>query len=264
MISRVAHVPKEISPVTLVAVDLNSTWSQRISSHFLGENIPVSWNTLSQDPPEQQGVVFLLEAEEPFLYNMSEETYDFLRQYMLKLRSPTIWVTKACQTNCVDPRFGLTAGFLRSLRHELQLDISFLEIDDMADPKSWEAVMKVYKKIHQRRGGHQDLNDFEFAVVDGITHISRFEWASLPQQLHTDLGRDAPKILQIGESLLGKAKWTQIHPYEIGREDIEVEIRYVGLNFKVQKDAEPTIFEPFFNVIDTGYYDGNGFARQQA
>ncbi|GLB05729.1 putative PKS/NRPS-like protein biosynthetic cluster [Aspergillus tubingensis] len=233
IISQVAYVPTTIQPVTFVTVDPNSTLCQSISYHFLEENIPVSWNTLLYDPPEQQKVVFLLEVDEPFLYNMSEESYELLRQYMLKLRSPILWVTRAGQTQSVDPRFGLTAGFLRTLRHELQLDISFLEISDMADPKSLEAVVGVYKKIHHQRERNVELNDFEFAVIDGTTHISRFEWASLPQQLKADLGKHAPKMLQIGESLIDKTRWTQINPYEIDRDHVEVEIRYVALNFKV-------------------------------
>ncbi|KAE8391132.1 putative polyketide synthase [Aspergillus alliaceus] len=232
MISQIASIPTPVQPVTLVTIDLNSTLFQSVSCHFLREHIPVCWNTLSDDPPEQQEVIFLLDVHEPFLYNMSEESYDALHRYILKLKSPTLWITRASQITCVDPRFGLTAGFIRSLRHELQLDISFIEIDDMADPKSLEAIVGVYRKIHHRRERNQEVNDFEFAIINGTTHISRLEWTSLSQQLQTDLGKYTPKMLQVRESLMDKTYWTQIHPYEISHDQIDVEIRYVALNFK--------------------------------
>ncbi|KAF5859548.1 hypothetical protein ETB97_002789 [Aspergillus alliaceus] len=191
------------------------------------EGYHVNWASLQDDPPQGQDII-VIDPDIPFLFNISESSHKFLQDYMLKIRnSRLIWLIQLAQVGCSDLTFGLYIRFFRTLRRELNVDISVVEFDDKLDPRSLEAALYLYKKIQRSRSNATAArNDFEFVdVAIGILLTKKL-------QLLGEKDADAPKVFEIGGSLLENANWKQVNSQEPEPQEVEINIHYTALNFK--------------------------------
>lgn len=225
-----ASFPKQ---VTLLYGSDITPWAQNVEQQFFQEGYVINWCSLEQTPPANQDVISLLDLEGPFFDSISGEKLSGFQCYLSNSKSTgTLWVTKRAQVECEDPRYGLVLGMARTIRSELSLDFATFEVDRF-DLGSWEALVKLYEKFRRRRK-EGDLNpDYEYALYNGIVHTSRYHWVSAADQLCTVPEVGAPKRLEIGKyGLLDSLSWGQIEMGEPVRDQVEVSIRCVGLNFK--------------------------------
>lgn len=183
----------------------------------------------------QDTIISLLDLEGPFFDNISENRYSTLQRYISGCVDTTriLWVTKETQISCEDPRFSLVLGFARTMRYERGLDFGTFEIDRF-DSVASDALVTVYEKFKNQKRDSTLNPEYEFALHDGTVHIGRFHWMSLPDQLLAAPDKDAPKKLSIGAyGVMDTLQWIQVEQYQLEKDQVEVDIQYIGLNFRV-------------------------------
>lgn len=152
------------------------------------------------------------------------------------LRTGVLWLTRPAQMHCRDPRYGLAIGLARTIRTELSLDFATMELQTL-DSAAAEAVLTVFHKFQRQRSVHSSDFSFEpeFAVHDGIVHVPRYRWLSISKELEA-VGSDGdPKHVTVGlQGLIYSVHWIQHdRPATLDADEVEMEVRHVGLNFRV-------------------------------
>ncbi|KAK2756138.1 Type I Iterative PKS [Arachnomyces sp. PD_36] len=228
----------EEAPIKKGVTCLTSTlaaeeWVGAVEQRFTNESYTLRRATLDQPPPKDQCIISLLDLHGPHLDHLSESAYLNLRSYFEQAHeSRFLWVTQATQLICNDPRFGYIHGLARTLRHELGLDISILEIDSW-DSAAVEALIKVYEHIQRTREISHVVPEYEYALHNGVVHVGRFHWTTLSSELSTLVPKGTSRKLDIASyGLLDTLRWAPIDDYLLESGQVEVDIQYVGLNFR--------------------------------
>ena len=195
--------------------------------------IRIDFCTLEDSPPPDQDVISLLEIESPFFDALTPEAFVKFQTFLSSLKSSgVLWVTRSAQVNCKDPRFGLSLGMARTIRTELSVDFATLELDEL-DKDMPTAILKVFNKFQKREKVGLNDPDFEFVRANGIICIPRFHWISMTKQLEESLRPTSVKRLEIETpGLLQTLAWTQIKERALIHDQVEVETRAIGLNFR--------------------------------
>ncbi|OKP09596.1 Lovastatin diketide synthase LovF [Penicillium subrubescens] len=196
----------------------------------------VEHSTLKDPPKPGQDIVSVLDLQEPFLERISEQRFNDLVQFFhaLDAESGVLWLTRAVQVNCKDPRWAQSLGFTRTIRNELAVDVATLELDTLECEASG-AVKNVLKKFQRRTKTDGYDTDYEWVLDSGKIHLGRFRWFSVNDGLRrTRSDSQLPKRLEITKrGFLGTLRWVQ-HPIQALVDDlVEVEVRAVGMNFKI-------------------------------
>ncbi|PYI03858.1 putative polyketide synthase [Aspergillus sclerotiicarbonarius CBS 121057] len=235
MITRPFPSPKIKSTVSLLVSDPGSpsTWANTVHSRLTDLGHTVGWTTLADSPVDTKCIICLLDLESPFLYDLTEQKYHALRDYLVQAsRCLVLWVTKNTQVTCQNPNFGLTPGFVRSLRQELMIDFCILEVESF-DRGAVEAVGSVFQEISQSREASARDLDYEFALYDGSIHTTRCYWALGNQPDVPELKSELPTRVHVHRSgRLDSLRWLECREGELGDDDVEIDIHYIGLNFR--------------------------------
>ncbi|KAL8864761.1 MAG: hypothetical protein Q9198_009658 [Flavoplaca austrocitrina] len=146
--------------------------------------------------------------------------------------SGMLWVTRSSQINCDDPRYSQVLGIARTVRSELLLDFATFEMDTV-DDVTLQAIVQVFNKFQRRKKDGEIDPDWEFALSKGAIHTPRFHWDSVVEKLSTVSDEELPRKLEINKpGLLQTLQWVQVDAIDLARDEIEVDPRAVGLNFK--------------------------------
>ena len=235
--------PSAPSQVTLLTRPNISASVRAVQGLLESKGLNADFCTLTQTPPPNQDIISLLDIDEPFLATSAEEELAPFLQFMTKLKSTQVlWVTRAAQVKSEDPRYALVTGLSRTLRSELSLPIATLELNSL-DDKAFEAIWRVFLKLSRTRNAAGELDrDFEFALSDGLINVSRFHWISVPRELAETTHEKWPKNLEIRKrGLLQTLQWVQKSPTVLGPDEVEVDVRAVGMNFKVSLPGNSTL-----------------------
>ncbi|OJJ30102.1 hypothetical protein ASPWEDRAFT_164008 [Aspergillus wentii DTO 134E9] len=219
----------------------------------------VERSTLDEPPKPGQDIVCLLDMPEPFLENISEKEFQDLVRFLhaVDTDSGILWLTRAGQMNCKDPRWAQSLGLARTVRNELAVDMATLELDSLGREAS-AAVAQVLHKF-QRRGNSEDYDpDYEWVLDNGKIHIGRFHWFSVSDTLsRTRPSCALPKRLEIGKrGFLGTLGWVQQPTRVLIEGQVEIEVRAVGMNFKDVLIAQ--------GIVDGHPSEGNGLGCECA
>lgn len=134
----------------------------------------VERSTLDEAPKPGQDIISMLDLQEPFLESISEKRFQDLVQFfhVVDKQSGILWLTRAAQMNCKDPRWAQSLGLIRTVRNELSVDVASLELDNFEGEASL-AIIKVLQKF-QRCVKSADYDpDYEWALDNGKIHIGR-------------------------------------------------------------------------------------------
>ncbi|KAJ5291615.1 Fum1p [Penicillium angulare] len=209
-------------------------WACQVASSFRERSYSVEWGTLEGKPPADQDIIFLMDIQEPFMYEMHQEKFLRLQAYMSEVKQRIIWVTKSCQLSCEDPRYGLVFGFARTLRHEMGLDISIFE-SDIFDTTAARSLCQVHDIIEvSREIGNPNL-EYEFSCQRGSVHIGRCYWDSLADNEAPSVEVTEKSLARLSletYALLDTLHWVETAEKELRDDQVEVEIKYIGLNFR--------------------------------
>ncbi|KAL3421346.1 polyketide synthase [Phlyctema vagabunda] len=221
--------------ITLLTSDVVGQITHIVEDMFVKRGLHVDFCTLSQEPTPGQDIVSLLDIEKPFFAGISEsDLSDFLCLVSNLESRRVLWVTKASQIYCKDPEYSLAIGMSRTVRSELLAAFATLEIDSLeSEAVVCDAIFKVYEKLQQSQEETGLDPDYEFALSDGLVRISRFHWISIPEESSKNSVNSGPKTLEIGtRGLLQTLQWVLRSRSELEADDVEVEVRAMGMNFK--------------------------------
>lgn len=192
--------------------------------------------------------IFLEELENPLLKDMSSQRYLSLRELLTSSKG-ILWVSKRGGISPERPEFAIVDGLSRVLRNEnperpfvtLALDVQGGMITD----KQIQSIRHVFQITHQCIAAPLGYEP-EFLEIDGCLNIPRVLRASklsqelfvksLPQQSSLRTFGDAPplKLAIKSPGLLDTLYFVEDEDYRrpLAPEEVEIEVRAVGLNFR--------------------------------
>lgn len=221
--------------ITVLCNQPNDGVSLRLINGLKKAGLTVSITNFGGILPADQDIISSLDLESHFFENITEGNYtafqDLLRHYN---DQKMLWLMPHTQVSCQDPCSGQTIGMFRVARAELAIPIHTLEIDP-AEMDFSELVMNVFQKVRTREDTETIAPDKEYAVDNGVIKIGRYQPFSLEQEIGekslTDSGN--VKALEIGKpGLLDTIQWVEGSIPIVGYNQVEVDVRAVGLNFR--------------------------------
>lgn len=232
--------------VTLLYAPGQDAAVERLSASLLTTGITAVPQTLADAPPtDGRDVLAILDLAGPFFADIAAPALAAFQTYLGALGnasgSPSIlWVTRPAQAGCHDPRYGQSIGVARTVRSELSLAFGTLEVA-ANDAKNEEgAIVRVFEHFTAaRKNANADAildPDYEYAFFGGRVHVPRFRWVGVADRLCAAV-QNAPKKLDIGRTgQLRTLQWVEERRGEesLGEDEVEVEPRAVGMNFKVR------------------------------
>ncbi|GKZ27308.1 hypothetical protein AbraCBS73388_004085 [Aspergillus brasiliensis] len=204
-------------------------WAAVIEKKLSLKGYTVRWCILG-DCVKESVVISLLDLDGPFLYDLSEEGFSKLRNY-LSIGRRTLWVTRISQKTCSDPRYGLIQGFGRTIRAETGIDFRTLEIDDLNDTTA-DLLTQVFSELLDEKANPSG-RDYEYTIEDGSVYTTRCNRLSKSKQLEVE-GNCGPLRLHPGvRGVLDTLQWVEEErQISLKPNEVEVEMKYLSLNFK--------------------------------
>ncbi|EEQ34967.1 Fum1p [Microsporum canis CBS 113480] len=232
MITRRAEDCPDKGDVYLLHHSKPHHWGHMVESFLSEKGYAVHWCILDQVPANKT-VISLLDLDGPFFDNISEEDFRAFQTCMsTRSNCRILWVTRGSQLECADPRYGLVLGLARTLRFEMDVDFSTIEVDRF-DKNTAISLCHVLEKIQRNREKHWLDPEYEFFLQNDIVHIGRFYWTPLNEEKATANRRNMSRFLDIGTyGLLDSIFWAEEEEPPVGEDEIGVDIKYVGLNFR--------------------------------
>ena len=239
IISRPHISTKAASPRTVTLLhgpDATSPHVEDMEQVLKSQGFKVTQCTPEQTPPPNQDIISLLEIDEPMVYNFTDATLKAFQRFLAGLKSSRVlWVTRSAQMGNSDPRYSMVLGLLRSLRAELSLPVASLEID-VVDTPAYASIARVYEKLRDSDLTADMDPDFEYVLNEGIVCVSRYHAVSVGDEIAAfETRSDLPVEMRIGRfGLLQSLHWARFKPKELGRKEIVLKPRCIGMNFRVR------------------------------
>ncbi|OGM48910.1 putative polyketide synthase [Aspergillus bombycis] len=229
----VAKFPEK-GEVSLLYHTVIDDWARDLASELSEAGYSVHWCTLKQIPSPRSNIISVIDLEGPFFHELTPADFESFQSFVLRLADGhLLWVTRSVQTECDDPRYALVLGLARTIRHELMPQIATIEIDQM-ERAALQPVIQVFERLLSQLDDPGAAPEYEFAVREGIVQVARLHWNSFEGQVEARENQ-APRVLDIESyAMVDSLTWTcaDITPNDLQKEEIEVDIKYVGLNFR--------------------------------
>ncbi len=222
---------QQLKRLTVLAPEGTSPNALALEEYLHGKGIEVDHCSLQQTPPSNQAVISAYELETTFLHDITGKEFRDLVDFVCGLgERPILWLTRQAQMAPTDPRYSLVNGMARTIRSELNLPFGVLELDRL-DNQAWEATLKVFEKIRGDRVKETDP-DYEFALHNGVVHVSRFSDISVRHELGNIGVQGSPRRLQIAKKgVLETLRWaTRPQESALGPTEVEVDVHVSGMN----------------------------------
>lgn len=187
-----------------------------------------------QDIPKQD-VISTVEMDGPYFHGISAERYAMFKDFLSKSKVGVLWCTRSAQMDCTDPRYGTTIGLARTLRLELLMDFTTIELQNL-DDLAVDATLAVFNKFQGRSSSGDYDFEPEFAVHDGTVYTGRFHWVSAAEELQSRVAESDPKRLTIGRyGSIDSLRWIQhAAPTTLKDDEVQLDVSCIGLNFRVR------------------------------
>ncbi|GAB1201523.1 hypothetical protein APSETT445_000098 [Aspergillus pseudonomiae] len=236
MLSSVGGSKSSRMDITLLISEPPHQWASIVFHELttLGHN--VTWGTLQDSPVGNNLVISLLDVEGAFLHDLSPHRFESLRRYMLNAEGcRLIWVTRLTQHGCVDPNYALTLGFARSLRRELPLFLYTFEID-VFNTEAARALSGIITQVEWDHHNPHGYQEYEYMLYEGCVHVGRCQWG-VDKPEGTDTRRSSQanvvkKLDIVTPAMLDTLQWVEVEDSCLGDQDVEIDMRYIGLNFR--------------------------------
>ena len=211
----------------------------------LSEAEVVHYKELQGRDLKQMVCIVLLELEGPIL-NSAEDDFNTMR-HLLTTCAGVIWVTNDPMSS---PEISLATGLIRAVRWERDLDDSNLvvlgiEYSTQSVKNSAAQISQVYEYQFLQQNYQRNA---EYSSFRGIIHTNRlvpadylddflYSRVSKPTAQLQPYGGDSSRALKLSTDtpgLLNKLQFVDCpkHDVELSPDEVEVEIRATGLNFR--------------------------------
>lgn len=196
-------------------------------------------------------IISIVELEKPLLHELSEDTFDTAISYMQKHKARMVWATKACQIDCQAPESALTLGLARTVRNEYSLELYTVELDQSTTvTRATEALIDIFCRASTSNLDLESMDhDYEYALVDGNVLIPRFHWQTMSSALSEVVQQETTDstlkhINMSTPGLLHTMKWVDGVSKAPAKDEVLVEVKAVGLNFRVRIHPFPQASDP--------------------
>ncbi|OJJ95089.1 hypothetical protein ASPACDRAFT_55425 [Aspergillus aculeatus ATCC 16872] len=220
--------------VHLLRNEPESIWAQGLRRCLVQSGYCVTSGSMGEEYPNGALVVSFLDHDEPFLYNITDGAFGLLRDVVQNIGGGAIlWLTHPSHLSCPDPRFGLIHGFARTMQQENDISFTIFEIDCF-NFKAYSYIMRLIEKMGQAKHLSCASIDQEYALHQGDVYVSRCHWPVKDTSTSpTEQKSSMCKKLDISAyGLLDTLHWFDTANPSLGDDEIEVDVRYVGLNFR--------------------------------
>ena len=206
-----------------------------VQQSFIQRGYVVSWCELGQPLPGNQSIVSLLDLNRSFLHDISKDNWQKIQDLLSGLDSQgVLWVTRECQLQSVDPRYGMVLGLARTIRTESSLDFATLEIEDLGQMAA-KAVVDVYKHFEDFRQLPGADVDFEYILTGTTIQVPRYLPCCLTSELEATPAPSTSKVLTVGKiGLVDTMQWIAQEATIPTNDLVEVAPHFLGLNFRVR------------------------------
>lgn len=181
-------------------------------------------------------MISLIDLGGPFFHKIGESNWQWL-QGLLNTAPQILWLTKSVELSCRDPDFSIVMGVSRTARQEQELHFGTFQVDNF-DSVAIEALLKICHKFFNlaEPNGLTDA-DYEFSLHEGVIHIPRMQWTSMSHQLTLSptAEQSSAKLTIDSYGLIDSLYWTDYESPSLGHDEVEVDIKFVGLNFRVRQ-----------------------------
>ena len=218
--------------------DYISSPVQDMTKFFRSLGIAVDVHKLGEDLPDGQYVISALDLERPFFRNVAEDDFESLKKHLLSLRScGVLWLTGPSQMDCREPSYALVLGLARSVRPEMSVPFATLECDEFT-ARTWENISKIVQKLENSSGDEDVDPDWEYIQSEGHLLIPRFQSVSVPDSLSRTSGRSMKRLSIKEFGLLDTLQWVDGEKLSLADNEVEIETKASGLNFRVSAGLE--------------------------
>ncbi|KAL8671106.1 MAG: hypothetical protein Q9168_004388 [Polycauliona sp. 1 TL-2023] len=220
--------------VTVLQAGEASPRTEAVVRSLSGEGYELDFCTLAETPIAGQDIISLLDIELPFLASATEARFVALRDFVTRCQgSGLLWITKVAQIECKDPDYAMVLGLARSLRNELSMHFATCELESFEEADSLAAMMKVLGEFSLRACDLDKNPDLEYVYSNGSVQISRVYPIKVSKLLEAPKQDCQPKKLAIDRpGILQSLNWRQTAVEALGGDDVAIEVRAVGLNFR--------------------------------
>jgi hypothetical protein len=169
---------------------------------------------------------------------LTEESFGVLLGHLRTFNANVIWVTRSSQVAAEDPRAAMVLGLARSLRNEMHLKFYTVEVDSITPTTTVAGIVSdLLLKVKAPQTGTETMDpDWEYAIDNGQTLVPRMHWHTMRDSFMRS-GADnvsALKCLDIKTpGLLHTMEWTEKSGSPLKDDEVLVQTRAVGLNFRV-------------------------------
>ncbi|KAL2065354.1 hypothetical protein VTL71DRAFT_3024 [Oculimacula yallundae] len=189
--------------------------------------------TWGQELPPDQDLISFVDLEKPLFRDISAADLEvFLRLVDVLQMSSVLWLTPPAQILPSDPHAAQILGLARTIRSELAMMFTTLELED-TESGAANAIVQILRKNQASKDDTNDLDpDCEYAWANGVINISRFHWVPLTQSLAETSATPNAKGLVIGRrGLLGTLHWTGQVLGDPDPDSVQLKMLAVGMNF---------------------------------
>lgn len=228
-------------PLTVLCANPNHAITKRVMNFLQPTGKSVSICRLGESfPPSDRDVISLLDIEDHFFANVTRNQLEAFQTILRNHHSGNIlWVTRPAQLKCKDPRSAQSIGVARSIRSESGIPFYTLEIDE-TEPQFETLLQRVWDKIVRTADDELLAPDREYVVDNGVVHLGRYQSFAVKNELSVKSffgSEEALPVLDLEVAkpgLLETLRWTrESQVSHLGEDEVEIEARAIGLNFKV-------------------------------
>ena len=231
--------PQPDSKITLLAVDPEADVPSSLAAALSKKGWDVTPCALGNPLPAGQDILATVDLETNFFERLTPSDFANFKALLGDLTTEKLlWLTPHAQLNCTDPRTAQTIGVARTVRCELGVAFSTLEVS-RSEPRLADHVDAVLTKTRQQEDKDNLDADREFAVVDGAICIGRYMPFSLAAEVAEASTRGVPaarlaKRIDIEKpGTLETLVWKAVAlPAALADDEVEVAVRATGLNFR--------------------------------
>ncbi|KFZ17687.1 hypothetical protein V501_01603 [Pseudogymnoascus sp. VKM F-4519 (FW-2642)] len=234
IVAGLSAVEVQNTPVTLLHhLDGLSSCGDYLKQLLIARGYTVDLCSQGETPPTGQPIISLIQLDDPWPYSFSEDGFAKFKSLVSHIKTEGIlWVMKSAQMGCPDPRESMTLGLARTIRSELKIPFATLELDS-TDNYALEQVLKVFVKFNNRDETSEMNPDYEYCLFEKEVYVSRYTRVSVSDELSKTWSENQPLHLSIKRcGLLQTLGWVPYSPAILGDEDVLIEPRCVGLNFR--------------------------------
>jgi acyl transferase domain-containing protein/NADPH:quinone reductase-like Zn-dependent oxidoreductase/SAM-dependent methyltransferase len=238
MITRPTDPDYDTSGVRITLLSIGSTHPAAldVESQLIAIGYGVDHVNWGQEMPEDQDIISFIDIESAFFDDIpGDRLRDFLETVEKHSLSNIIWLTQPAQISPRDPRFAQALGMARTLRSELGLSFTTIEMQDLG-PGSSKAICDILQRVQKESEGEVNTDfdpDYEYVWSDRTIQIGRMHWFAVPQALTDTVEAGSSRTLDIGRrGLLHTLRWVAQPLLELPSDEVRIKIQSVGLNFR--------------------------------